>query len=774
MERHISVVAQELSIAPTKVLATAELLVDGGTVPFISRYRKEKTGGLDEVAITAIRDRLAQLAELDARRETVLKSIREQGKLTPKLQADIEEASTLALLEDLYLPYKPKRRTRATIAVEKGLEPLARAMLEQREDWDPPLEAQAFVDADKSVETVEDALAGARDIVAEYVNEDQRARASVRVHFNRHGQYQCRAIKGKEEVGFKYENYFDWQEPLAKSPSHRILAMRRGEKEGFLRLRVVASQEEALSLLEALFVKGSSPAAEQIKLAVADGYKRLLAPSIETEIRLESKKQADRGAIKVFSENLRQLLLASPLGQKAILAIDPGFRTGCKVVCLDRQGQLLHDTVIYPSQGVGNAENAARVLRELVERFAIETVAIGNGTAGRETESFVKTIGLGSGISVIMVNESGASVYSASEVARGEFPDKDVTVRGAVSIGRRLADPLAELVKIDPKSIGVGQYQHDVDQGQLKEGLDDVVVSCVNSVGVELNTASKQLLTYVSGLGPQLAQNIVDYRNEHGPFRLLTEIENVPRLGAKAFEQAGGFLRIRDAVQPLDNSAVHPERYGLVDTMARDAECTVSELIADRARRETIKLDRYVTEEVGLPTLNDIMTELAKPGRDPRPPFEQFAFTEGVDTIQDVKAGMVLPGIVTNVTAFGAFVDLGVHQDGLVHISELSDRFVKDPADVVKVHEKVRVTVKEVDLRKRRITLSMKQGQAAAPKARVKEPAQTREKPRDKARDRPVAKPKRRSDSKPKADTRTPPRRDRSEPLGDRLQIRLK
>ena len=533
-------------------------------------------------------------------------------------------------------------------------------------------------------------------------------------------------------------------------------------------------QEKALSLLEALFVKRPSPAAEQVKLAVADGYKRLLVPSIETEIRLESKKQADRDAIKVFSRNLRQLLLASPLGQKAILAIDPGFRTGCKVVCLDRQGQLLHDTVIYPSQGVGNAENAARILRDLVERFGIETIAIGNGTAGRETESFVKKLDLDSGISVIMVNESGASVYSASEVARGEFPDKDLTVRGAVSIGRRLADPLAELVKIDPKSIGVGQYQHDVDQGLLKQGLDDVVVSCVNSVGVELNTASKQLLTYVSGLGPQLAQNIVDYRNEHGPFQLLTEIEKVPRLGVKAFEQAGGFLRIRDAAQPLDNSAVHPERYALVDTMARDADCTVRELIADGARRETIKLDRYVTEEVGLPTLNDIMTELAKPGRDPRPPFEQFAFTEGVESIQDVKAGMVLPGIVTNVTAFGAFIDIGVHQEGLVHISELSDRFVKDPADEVKVHQKVRVTVKEVDLRKRRIALSMKQGKAAPAKTRAKEGTQTREKPLEKSRDRPVTKPKRPSPSKPKSDPPTRSGRDRHEPLGDRLQIRLK
>ena len=774
IERHISIVAQELSIAPVQVSATAELLADDATVPFISRYRKEKTGGLDEVAITAIRDRLAQLVELDARRETILKSIHAQGKLTPKLQAAIEEAPTLAALEDLYLPYKPKRRTRATIAVEKGLEPLAAAMLEQREDWDPAQEAQAFVDAEKGVETVEDALAGTRDIVAEWVNEDQQARACIRVHFTQQGQYQCRAIKGKVEVGFKYENYFDWQEPLAKSPSHRILAMRRGEKEGFLRLRIVVPQEKALSLLEALFVKRPSPAAEQVKLAVADGYKRLLVPSIETEIRLESKKQADRDAIKVFSKNLRQLLLASPLGQKAILAIDPGFRTGCKVVCLDRQGQLLHDTVIYPSQGVGNAENAARILRDLVERFGIETIAIGNGTAGRETESFVKKLDLDSGISVIMVNESGASVYSASEVARGEFPDKDLTVRGAVSIGRRLADPLAELVKIDPKSIGVGQYQHDVDQGLLKQGLDDVVVSCVNSVGVELNTASKQLLTYVSGLGPQLAQNIVDYRNEHGPFQLLTEIEKVPRLGVKAFEQAGGFLRIRDAAQPLDNSAVHPERYALVDTMARDADCTVRELIADGARRETIKLDRYVTEEVGLPTLNDIMTELAKPGRDPRPPFEQFAFTEGVESIQDVKAGMVLPGIVTNVTAFGAFIDIGVHQEGLVHISELSDRFVKDPADEVKVHQKVRVTVKEVDLRKRRIALSMKQGKAAPAKTRAKEGTQTREKPLEKSRDRPVTKPKRPSPSKPKSDPPTRSGRDRHEPLGDRLQIRLK
>jgi len=752
--QHIQRIAGELSLPDRQVLAAAELLAEGATVPFIARYRKEKTGSLDEVAITAIRDRLARLAELDARRETILKTIAEQGKLTDELKAAIEAAQSLAVLEDLYLPYKPKRRTRATIAKEKGLEPLAALVFAQTPGVDPVTEAARYVDAAKGVADADEALAGARDIMAEWINEDARARERVRTFFASQGMYECKVIKGKEQEGCKYENYFDWSEPVSKAPSHRVLAMRRGEKEGFLRLRVTVSEPEALHLLEGLFLKVTCASTEQVRAAMTDGFKRLLAPSIETEIRLDSKKQADAEAIKVFAENLRQLLLASPLGQKVVLALDPGFRTGCKVVCLDRQGKLLHDDVIYPHSGAGGAASAAETVKSLVERFDIEAIAVGNGTAGRETEAFIKTLALGRNVSVVMVNESGASVYSASEAAREEFPEKDVTVRGAVSIGRRLMDPLAELVKIDPKSIGVGQYQHDVDQSQLKQGLDDVVISCVNSVGVELNTASKQLLTYVSGLGPQLAQNIVAYRDEHGAFASRKDICAVPRLGAKAFEQAAGFLRIRDAVNPLDHSAVHPERYPIVDAMARDAGCSVAELMTDPTRRRAIRLDRYLTGEVGLPTLNDIMEELAKPGRDPRQQFELFAFAEGVEKIEDVQPGMVLPGIVTNVTAFGAFVDIGVHQDGLVHISQLSHKFVKDPNEVVKVHQKVRATVLEVDIPKKRISLSVKAGEPV--------PAQTGKSAK------PVPHKKR-----PHKPARPKLGRDPRQPMGDRLDIRL-
>ena len=765
-EQHIQTIAVELSVKAPQVLATAALLEDGATVPFIARYRKEKTGTLDEVAIAAIRDRLTQLQELDARRETILKTIAEQGKLTDELKAKIEAAQTMTVLEDLYLPYKPKRRTRATIAKERGLEPLAELIFAQTPEVQPEQEAQAYVDAEKGVESVEQALAGARDIIAEWINEHQEARVRIREYYAKQGQYTCKVIKGKEEAGFKYENYFDWEEPLVKAPSHRVLAMRRGEKEGYLRLRVTISEQDALYLLETLFMKGKHPSGQQVQLAVADSYKRLLAPSIETETRLGSKKEADTGAIAVFCENLRQLLLSSPLGEKTVLAIDPGFRTGCKVVCLDAQGKLLQDDVIYPTQGAGGVQAAGKTIKELCERYHIEAIAIGNGTASRETEAFVKKLGLAPGIAIIMVNESGASVYSASEVARDEFPDKDVTVRGAVSIGRRLMDPLAELVKIDPKSIGVGQYQHDVDQTHLKQGLDDVVISCVNSVGVELNTASKQLLTYVSGLGAQLAQNIVTYRNENGPFRSRAHIKNVPRLGAKAFEQAGGFLRIRDADHPLDASAVHPERYAIVDAMAREAGCTIRELMTDNGKRQQIHLDRYVTNEVGLPTLNDIVSELAKPGRDPRQKFELFEFAEGIEKIQDVQAGMTLPGIVTNITAFGAFVDIGVHQDGLVHISELSNQFVKDPADIVKVHQKVKVTVMDVDIHKKRIALSMKQGHEAPAKTRIKHPAKAPAKtpaaPRRAGSGRPVSRP-----------NKAAPPRTSNEPLGDRLQITL-
>ncbi|MDI9432794.1 MAG: Tex family protein [Planctomycetota bacterium] len=718
-QAHIARIASELSLRPGQVAATAGLLEEGSTVPFISRYRKEATGSLDEVAVTAIRDRLGQLKDLDDRRDAILKSLTERGLLTEELNKDILAAETMASLEDLYLPYKPKRRTRATIAREKGLEPLAQLIYAQDPAVDPAAEAQAFVDAAKGVESVDDALAGARDIIAEWINEDQQARAQMRALFNTKGLVKSQVVTGKEEEGRKYEDYFEWEEPVAKAPSHRILAMRRGRREGFLRLQVVAPEEQAHRILEGLFVEGPSKSSAVVKEALADSYKRLLAPSMETEILASAKMRADQEAIRVFAENLRQLLLASPLGRKNVLAIDPGFRTGCKVVCLDRQGQLKHSDVIYPHTGDARAAADAARFATLCEKFDIEIIAIGNGTAGRETEAYVRNIPLARNTPVVMVNESGASVYSASDVAREEFPDEDLTVRGAVSIGRRLMDPLAELVKIDPKSIGVGQYQHDVDQPLLKQGLDDVVVSCVNNVGVEVNTASKQLLQYVSGLGPQLAQNIVGFRNENGPFDSRKALKKVPRLGEKAFEQAAGFLRIRDAANPLDASAVHPESYGLVDAMAANLGCSVATLMKDAALRTKIRLQDYVTETVGLPTLNDILQELAKPGRDPRRQFEIFRFAEGINKIEDVQAGMRLPGIVTNVTAFGAFVDIGVHQDGLVHISQLADRFVKDPNEVVKVQQQVMVTVLEVDLAKQRISLSMKDpSKAARPPAR--------------------------------------------------------
>jgi uncharacterized protein len=648
--------------------------------------------------------------ELDKRREAILKSLEERGQLTDELKEKILSAETMVVLEDIYLPYRPKRRTRATVAKEKGLEPLAQRLFAQ-DDMDPLAEATAFVDPEKGVDSAEDALAGARDIIAEWVNEDQTARARVRDFCSSKAVFKSKVILEKEAEGIKYKDYFDWEEPVSTAPSHRILAMRRGEKEGFLTLRVLPPEDAALDILDSLFVKGEGPASQQVRMAVHDSYKRLLSPSMETEIRLATKKRADEEAIRVFVENFRQLLLAPPLSQKNVLAIDPGFRTGCKVVCLDRQGKLLHTETIYPLQSEKGAADAGSKIFELCERFHIEAIAVGNGTAGRETETFIRSLDLSKNIQVVMVNESGASVYSASEVAREEFPDQDVTVRGAVSIGRRLTDPLAELVKIDPKSIGVGQYQHDVDQGALKSSLDDVVVSCVNGVGVEVNTASKQLLTYVSGLGPQLAKGIVEYRNEHGPFQSRDGLKQVPRLGPKAFEQAVGFLRIRDGENPLDRSAVHPESYPIVDAMARDLGCSVLDLMRDEKLRERIDLRQYVSEKVGIPTLNDILSELSKPGRDPREQFEAFRFAEGVEKMEDVKPGMKLPGIVTNVTAFGVFVDIGVHQDGLVHISELSNRFVKNPAEVVKVHQKVLVTVLDVDLERKRISLSMKGSQ---------------------------------------------------------------
>jgi uncharacterized protein len=719
-ELHISIIAKEIAVTPSQVKVVSALLDEGATVPFIARYRKEATGSLDEVAITAIRDRLGQLLELDKRREAIVKSLEERGLLTDELKEKIGGAESLTVLEDIYLPFRPKRRTRATAAKERGLEPLAAQIFSQME-LDIEAEAATFIDAEKGVASVEEALAGARDIIAEWVSEDQRAREKMRELFSAKGIMRSKVISGKEEEGIKYKDYYEWEEPLAKAPSHRVLAIRRGEHEGFLILRILPAEDEALSLLESLFMRGSGPASEQVRDAVHDSYKRLLSASMETEIRLASKKKADVEAIRVFVENLRQLLLSPPLGRKNILAIDPGFRTGCKVVCLDRQGKLLHNDTIYPHLSDKGIEEAATKIRDICGRFGIEAIAIGNGTAGRETEAFIKRLGLPEEIKVVMVNESGASIYSASEVAREEFPDHDVTVRGSVSIGRRLMDPLAELVKIEPKSIGVGQYQHDVDQTALKKSLDDVVVSCVNGVGVDVNTASRQLLTYVSGLGPQLAKGIVAFRNEHGPFNSRQELRKVPRLGPKAFEQAAGFLRIQDAENPLDGSAVHPESYHIVDTMAKDMGCLIIDLMKDGVLRKNIDLSRYVTDTVGMPTLSDIMDELAKPGRDPRERFESFGFAGGIGKIEDVKPGMKLPGIVTNITAFGVFVDIGVHQDGLVHISELSDRFVKNPGDVVKVHQKVSVTVLNVDLQRKRISLSMKSGQAGAEATAKKE-----------------------------------------------------
>jgi uncharacterized protein len=705
---HDKTIAKEMSITAKQVAATVELLDDGATVPFLARYRKEMTGGLDEVVITTIRDRVAQLRELDKRRTAILSSLEEQGKLTDVLQGQVEAALTMTELEDLYLPYRPKRRTRAMIAKERGLEPLSQSLWSQDGKLDVIVEAEKYLNPEQGIESVEQALAGARDIMAEWMNEDQQARASMRTLYLEQGLFKTTGVRGKDVQGSKYRDYAEWEEPVATAPSHRLLAMRRGEQEGFLTFRVVAPEAAALSLLSRLFVKGNGSASAQVTLAIQDCFTRLLSLSMETETRLQTKAKADQTAIEVFAQNVQQLLMAPPLGQKAVLAIDPGFRTGCKVVCLDRQGHLRHTDVIYPNQGPGGASKAGDTVTELCQRFQIEAIAIGNGTAGRETETFVRALKLPPAISIVMVNESGASVYSASAVAREEFPDQDITVRGAVSIGRRLMDPLAELVKIDPKAIGVGQYQHDVDQGILKQRLQDVVISCVNRVGVDVNMASPQLLTAVSGVGPQLATNIVAYRQENGPFKSRIALKQVPRLGAKAFEQAAGFLRITDGEHPLDASAVHPERYPVVHAMAKDLGCTVKDLMKDSDRQRTIDLNRYITGEVGKPTLTDILTELAKPGRDPRQQFEAVKFDEGVQSIEQVTPGMVLTGVVTNVTAFGAFVDIGVHQDGLVHISQLANRFITDPNTVVQVNQQVKVTVLDVDIPRKRISLSMK------------------------------------------------------------------
>jgi len=708
-QKHLEIIASELSLGIRGVESTAMLLSDGATVPFISRYRKEATGSLDEVAVAAIRDRLEQLEELDKRREAALKSIKDQGLLNADIEKQVLEAPTMSVLEDIYLPFRPKRRTRATIAKEKGLGPFAESIFSY-ECEDPLAAAQGFINPEKELLSVEEALSGARDIIAEKVSEDQETRSRLRRLFQEEGVFLCRVLEGKEVEGAKYRDYFEWQENVISAPSHRILAVRRGEKEGILSLKIAPPEEKAISLLEGLFVREGLPAAEQVREAVHDAYRRLLASSMETEIRAETKKRADQEAINVFSDNLRELLLAPPLGSKRLMGIDPGFRTGCKLVCLDPQGKLIHSETIYPLLTDKGRDEAGRRVRELCDNYKIEAIAVGNGTGGRETDAFLRELSLGSDVLIVMANESGASIYSASEAAREEFPDKDVTVRGAVSIGRRLIDPLAELVKIEPKSIGVGQYQHDVDQKALKRGLDDVVISCVNAVGVEVNTASKQLLSYVSGLGPQLAKNIVVHRDQNGPFSSRKELKSVSRLGPKAFEQAAGFLWIRGADNPLDESAVHPESYLVVEAMAKDLGCSVRELIRSDELRRSINKERYVTDTVGIPTLDDILSELAKPGRDPRKTFEAVKFADGINKIEDLTQGMKLPGVVTNITAFGAFVDIGVHQDGLVHISELADRFVKDPKEVVKVGQRVMVHVLSVDIERHRISLSMKSG----------------------------------------------------------------
>lgn len=705
---YANIIASQLNLGVRQVEKTIELLEAGATVPFIARYRKEATGNLNEVQIAAIRDLLLKLKEIDKHRTAILQSIEEQGKLTPELRASIEQASTMTDLEDLYLPYKPKRKTRASVAVERGLQPLADALQKQYKCSVEQL-AMPFVNEAKGVENVDDALAGARDIIAERVSEDIAARNRVRNIFRRSAMLSSKVVKAKEEEAGKFQSWFDWKENAMRAPSHRILAMFRGEAEGLLRVKIAPEDDEpVLEALERQFVRGNYESSQQVASAVRDSYKRLISPSIETEYYNLLKERADREAIKVFAENLRQLLLASPLGQKRTLAIDPGFRTGCKVVCLDAQGQLIHNETIYPFTSVREERAAVSKLEALVEAFKIEAIAIGNGTAGRETEEVVKRCRFKGKVIAVMVSENGASVYSASDVAREEFPDYDVTVRGAVSIGRRLMDPLSELVKIDPKSIGVGQYQHDVDQTMLHDSLEDVVVSCVNSVGVELNTASKELLSYVSGIGPVLARRIVDYRNRNGAFRSRHELMKVERLGEKAFEQCAGFLRVRESDNPLDRSAVHPERYALVERMAAGVGASVEELMKNKDLRSKIDINRFVSDDCGLPTLQDIMKELDKPGLDPRAKFEVFEFDKNVTKIEDLQEGMVLPGIVTNITAFGAFVDVGVHQDGLVHISQLANRRVNDPNEVVHLHQHVQVKVMEVDLRRHRISLSMK------------------------------------------------------------------
>lgn len=705
MDIFIGLIAKQVQITEHQVKNTVKLLSEGATIPFISRYRKELTAGLDEVQIGDIAELHLKLTELAKRKETILKTIEEQGKLTPELKQQIEQTWESTVLEDLYLPYKPKRRTRGQMAVEKGLEPLAKLISEQT-CKDVNAQAERFLN-DKVID-VKDALAGARDIIAEWINEDSYARNSIRAIFTREAIISSKLVKGKESDGDKFRDYFSAEEPLRRISSHRLLAMRRGESEGVLKVDISAPEENCLERLYKIFVTATNEASEQVKMAVADSYKRLLKPSIETEFAAISKEQADKEAIGIFVENLRQLLLSSPLGQKRVLSLDPGFRTGCKVVCLDAQGNLLHNETIYPHPPKNETALSMKKISHLVEQYDIQAIAIGNGTAGRETEQFIQSIRFNRQVQVFVVSENGASIYSASKIAREEFPEYDVTVRGAVSLGRRLMDPLAELVKLDPKSIGVGQYQYDVDQNGLKRALDQTVENCVNKVGVNVNTASKYLLTYVSGIGPQLAQNVVDYRSENGPFQSRKALLKVPKMGAKSFEQSAGFMRVDNAKNPLDNSAVHPESYPIVEQMAKDLNCTVSDILTDATLRQQIKLENYVTATVGLPTLTDILTELGKPGRDPRTEIQEFSFDPTIKIITDVKAGQILPGIITNVTKFGAFVDIGVHENGLVHISNMADRFVSDPTEIVSLHQHVQVKVIEVDLERKRIQLSMK------------------------------------------------------------------
>lgn len=704
-QQFIQIIAENLGLNKNQVNSTISLLNEGATVPFISRYRKERTGSLDEVQVLAIKEQNERFTELEKRKASILKTIEDQDQLTPELKTRIEACFDAVELEDIYLPYKPKRRTKAMVAREKGLEPLAKILMKQQER-DPEFRANKFLSDE--VSSVEEALSGASDIIAEWMSENERARNTVRRGFDLGARISSKISKGKEEEAAKYRDYFDWEEPLKKCPSHRLLAIRRGENEGFLRVNILPDEERVLENLERYFVKGNNLSSKYVAQAVKDSFKRLILPSIETEFAKLSKEKADIEAIGVFTENLKQLLLAPPLGQKRTLAIDPGYRTGCKVVCLDEQGNLLHNETIYPHKPQEERKMAAKKITSMVEVYKIEAIAIGNGTASRETEAFIKKLRYNREVRVYIVSEDGASVYSASSVARQEFPQYDVTVRGAVSIGRRLMDPLAELVKIDPKSIGVGQYQHDVDKKKLKESLDTVVELSVNAVGVNLNMASKHLLTYVSGLGPQIAENITTYRKENGLFESRTQLNKVPRLGPKAFEQAAGFLRITDAKNPLDNSGVHPESYAVVEKIAKDLKCSVSDLVRNEELVNAVDWQKYVTEEIGMPTLNDIKSELLKPGRDPRKPIKIFEFADGIFSITDLQVGIILPGIVNNITKFGAFVDIGIKESGLVHISELADRFVSDPNEIVKLHEHVQVKVKDVDIQRKRIQLSMK------------------------------------------------------------------